>query len=65
LNLAPKLQIQDNFKDAVSKLTRELALNRKFVSSSPQRPALGSKEGPQEPSGFIRQGIQDVNPFMP
>jgi hypothetical protein len=65
LDLAPQLQRQDNFKDTVSRLARELALNRKFISNSPQRPALGSKEGPQEPSGFIRQGIQDVNPIMP
>jgi hypothetical protein len=62
LNLAPKLQRQDNFKDAVSGLSRELALNRKFVSSSPQRPTLGSKEGPKQPSRFNSQRIQNITP---
>jgi hypothetical protein len=64
LYLAPKLQRQDNFKDAVSRLSRELALNREFVSGSPQRPALGSKKSPKQPAGFSSQRIQNNDPIL-
>jgi hypothetical protein len=64
LNLVPKLQRQDNFKDTISRLSRELALNRKFVSSSPQRPTLGSKKRPKQPAGFDSQRIQNIDPLL-
>jgi hypothetical protein len=65
LDLSPQLQRQVNFEDTVNRLAREFALNRKFISSSPQRPALGSKEGPEQSSGFTGKGMQDINPIQP
>jgi hypothetical protein len=63
--LAPKLQRQDNFKNAVSRLSWELALDREFISGSPQRPALGSKICPEQSVGFSSKRIQNHDPILP
>jgi hypothetical protein len=63
--LAPKLQRQDNFKNAVSRLSRELALYREFISGSPQRPTLGSKICPEQPAGFSSKRVQNHDPILP
>jgi hypothetical protein len=47
LELAPQLQRQNGFENTVNGLAWEFYLNGKFVTNSPQGPALGSKINPE------------------
>jgi hypothetical protein len=52
LKRPPQLQRKNNFENAVSRLPRELPLNSKLITGSPDSPALGRKEGPHCPLGL-------------
>jgi hypothetical protein len=52
LKRLPQLQRKNNFENAVSRLPRELPLNSKLITGSPDSLALGRKEGPHCPLGL-------------